>query len=146
MPIALYPSNKIITIVKGLITCKTISITLANMNFSYAFIKDLKTVKGKLNATLKTAMIISVCIMPLSSAVKPWKTAPVFKAKTTPRIATTSPMTVYRIKSIPLSFFCDSSSPKALYFAEYLIIALPKPKSNTVKYTITVLTNPYSPY
>ena len=56
------------------------------------------------------------------------------------------PMTRYSRKNMPNISYCSSVFFSARNFAVYLTIALPNPRSSTVRYAITDATREYKPY
>jgi PTH1 family peptidyl-tRNA hydrolase len=69
-----------------------------------------------------------------------------FSSEEIPKIDESIPITIYRSKNIPNISYCSVVFPSARNFEVYLTIALPSPKSKTVRYAITEATREYKPY
>ena len=119
----------------------------ANINFSYAVIVEEKILIG--NVITKLAVNISIITFAFSISCKVIefpKNLSTFKYNIYPTIPAIIPIIVYIIKNIPCNWSSFSCCLFVLYLAVYTTIALPNPKSKTVKYEITDATSEYSPY
>ena len=118
----------------GAKTVEKISITLLNMNLSYAVIIDEKTLIGKAMAVLNAIITINILSLSTSCCVRPLeKHESVHNININPPIITKTDTIPYIIKNKPNMLLTCSFLPSALYLHIYLIIVLPNPKFNNDK-------------